>query len=153
MYDIRPKFRIRGLFRYLVLYLLRDEPLHGYEIMQRIKELLGADYEPSPGIVYPTLQLLEDMEYVTSERIGRRTVYHITEKGKEALKRHEEDIELMIEKMMSFRDFLSAVGPDFFAVLRELAVSYSNLPEDKRERVRETFRRFVREIRSLLGGD
>ncbi len=153
MYDVTPRLRIRGMFRYLVLYLLKEEPLHGYQIIQKIKELLGTDYEPSPGIVYPTLQLLEDMDYVVAERSGRKTVYYITEKGVEALRKREADIELMMEGIKSFRAFMRDVGFELFPLIKRLAISYSELTEDRRQKVRESFRRLVKEVREILEGD
>ncbi len=150
MYDVKPRFRIRGLFKYLVLYLLKDEPLHGYEVMQRVSKLLGEEYEPSPGIVYPTLQLLEDMDCVVSEKINRKTVYHITEKGRRILEEHKDKIDLLMQRIRAFKEFHAMVGPEFFPLMKELITSYNSLSEEEKERVRSTFRDFIRELRSIL---
>src|SRR5499427_9939410 len=59
----------RGGVRYLVLDTLAERPRHGYEIIQAIEERSGGAYRPSPGVVYPTLQMLEELGHaqLTSE--------------------------------------------------------------------------------------
>lgn len=150
MYDAKLRFK-RGTFKYLILEVLKAEPLHGYEIIQRIGEMFDGIYEPSPGVVYPTLQWLEDMDYVVSERIGRKNVYHITEKGLKALKSHEAELEKMLQNMISFREFFRDVGRDLFFLIKRLALSYSSLSQEDRERVRRSFDELVKELRELLG--
>ncbi|WP_317996953.1 PadR family transcriptional regulator [Vulcanimicrobium alpinum] len=73
----------RGDVKYLVLEMLAEGPKHGYEIIRWIEERRGV--RPSAGSVYPTLQLLEDGSYVTSEQIEGKRVYTITESGRELL--------------------------------------------------------------------
>jgi DNA-binding PadR family transcriptional regulator len=81
----------RGDIRTALLAVLDEAPGHGYELIQRIDEKSGGAWRPSPGSVYPTLQLLEDEELVTAvERDGKR-VYEITDAGRtEAARRIEE---------------------------------------------------------------
>jgi DNA-binding PadR family transcriptional regulator len=81
----------RGEIRTALLAVLAEEPGHGYEIMQRLEEKSGGAWRPSPGSVYPTLQMLEDEGLVRStEREGKR-VYELTEAGRtEAARRAEE---------------------------------------------------------------
>src|SRR5262245_37807364 len=52
----------RGVLRYLILDALVDGPKHGYEVIKRLEERTEGEYAPSPGTVYPTLQLLEDQD-------------------------------------------------------------------------------------------
>ena len=73
----------RGDVRAAILATLAEEPMHGYQIMQRLQERSGGFWQPSAGSVYPTLQLLEDQGLVTSEDIEGRRVYTLTEKGRE----------------------------------------------------------------------
>ncbi len=54
-----------GGLRFVLLQLIADKPSHGYELIKSIEERLGGTYSPSPGIVYPTLTLLEEMGYVS----------------------------------------------------------------------------------------
>ncbi len=85
-----PRMR-RGQIRTALLALLAEGPGHGYDVMQRLEDKSGGAWRPSPGSVYPTLQLLEDEGLVRSiERDGKR-VFEITETGRvEAARRTEE---------------------------------------------------------------
>jgi DNA-binding PadR family transcriptional regulator len=62
--------------------VLADEPMHGYQIMQRLEERSGGMWRPSPGSVYPTLQLLEDQGFIKGEDVEGRRVFALTEAGK-----------------------------------------------------------------------
>jgi DNA-binding PadR family transcriptional regulator len=73
----------RGDVKFLVLELLAEGPRHGYDIIKGIEERRGV--RPSAGSVYPTLQLLEDGGFVTSEQIDGKRVYTITDSGRELL--------------------------------------------------------------------
>ncbi len=77
----RERWFQRGAFKYLILELLKDRPRHGYEIIRELEEKSMGFYSPSPGTVYPTLQYLEDMGYVTSKDQDGKRVYTITEEG------------------------------------------------------------------------
>jgi len=71
----------KGDLKYVILDLIRDKPRHGYEIIRELEEMSHGLYTPSPGAIYPTLQMLEEMGYATAvERDGRK-VYTITEEG------------------------------------------------------------------------
>jgi DNA-binding PadR family transcriptional regulator len=81
----------RGDIRTAVLAVLAEEPGHGYEVMQRLEAKSEGAWRPSPGSVYPMLQLLEDEGLVRStERDGKR-VFEVTDAGRaEAAERIEE---------------------------------------------------------------
>ncbi|MFV1986847.1 MAG: PadR family transcriptional regulator [Gemmatimonadota bacterium] len=85
-----PKRRVvrKGELKYLLLEMLADEPMHGYEIIRRLEEESKGMYSPSPGSVYPTLQMLEDQDYVLSEQLDGKRVYRITDAGQEFRKKH-----------------------------------------------------------------
>ncbi len=151
MYEFKPKLKVRGNFKYLVLYILKEKPLHGYEIIQRIKELVGGGYEPSPGIIYPTLQLLEDMDYIVSEKIERKNVYHITDQGLKFLKEHEEEVRSLIESIRAFREFISEIGLEPFLLIKEVVSSYNSLSEKQKEEVRMSFLRFSNDLKKIVG--
>jgi len=87
-----PKRRIvrKGELKYVLLQLLADEPMHGYEVIRRLEEESGGAYSPSPGSVYPTLQMLEDQGYVSSEQRDGKRVYEITAAGRAFLDQHTE---------------------------------------------------------------
>src|SRR5437870_5170489 len=76
-----PRMR-RGQIRTALLAVLVEEPGHGYDVMQKLEDKTGGAWRPSPGSVYPTLQLLEDEGLVrSSERDGKR-VFEITDAGR-----------------------------------------------------------------------
>jgi DNA-binding PadR family transcriptional regulator len=73
----------RGDVRASILALLKDRPMHGYEMIQKIAERSGGAWKPSPGSVYPTLQLLEDEGLITSESEGGKKLFTLTHQGRE----------------------------------------------------------------------
>ncbi|MET9732438.1 PadR family transcriptional regulator [Streptomyces sp. NPDC006458] len=74
----------RGDVRASILALLRDRPMHGYEMIQEIGERSGGAWRPSPGSVYPTLQLLEDEGLIISESEGGKKLFSLTDAGRVA---------------------------------------------------------------------
>jgi DNA-binding PadR family transcriptional regulator len=82
----------RGDVRSALLIALLDGPGHGYELIQVLEEKTEGRWRPSPGSVYPTLQLLADEDLVTStERDGKR-IFELTDAGRaQAEERLEKD--------------------------------------------------------------
>jgi DNA-binding PadR family transcriptional regulator len=72
----------RGDVKLLVLSVLRDGPKHGYEVMRAIEQRTSSAYTPSPGVIYPTLQLLEDLGHIRSRESADRKVYELTDAGR-----------------------------------------------------------------------
>ena len=72
----------RGAIRTAILVALRDEPAHGYEVMRRLEEMSGGLWRPSPGSVYPHLQMLEDEGLVQSSEVEGSRTYTITDAGR-----------------------------------------------------------------------
>jgi DNA-binding PadR family transcriptional regulator len=72
----------RGDVRASILALLKDRPMHGYEMIQEIGERSGGAWRPSPGSVYPTLQLLEDEGLIESATEGGKKLFTLTEEGR-----------------------------------------------------------------------
>ena len=75
----------RGDVRTAVLDVLEEGPRHGYDVIRELEARSGGRWRPSPGSVYPTLQLLEDEELVTGEERDGKRVYSLTDAGKVAL--------------------------------------------------------------------
>lgn len=71
----------RGDIRNAILIALQDGPAHGYELMQTLADKSGGRWRPSPGSVYPTLQMLEDAGLLSSEEVGGKRVFTLTEAG------------------------------------------------------------------------
>lgn len=72
----------RGNVRPLLLAVLLDGPAHGYELIRRLEARSGGAWRPSPGSVYPTLQLLEEAELLTGRDDGGKRVYDLTTAGR-----------------------------------------------------------------------
>ena len=81
----------RGDIRQLLLVALLDGPAHGYEIIRRLGERSNGLWRPSPGSVYPTLQLLADEGLVTSAEEETKRVYSLTDAGREEAEAHKDD--------------------------------------------------------------
>jgi DNA-binding PadR family transcriptional regulator len=79
------RFLEHGDLRLLVLDLLNQQPRHGYDIIKAIEELTGGAYAPSPGVIYPTLTMLEELGQTEATAEGNKKLYNITAAGREAL--------------------------------------------------------------------
>ncbi|MCY6991486.1 PadR family transcriptional regulator [Staphylococcus argensis] len=99
----RDRFFKKGNLQYVILKMLGDEPKHGYQIIKELEEQFKGFYSPSPGSVYPILQMLEDREFVSTARDGKKKVYKITDEGREFLKDNPEQHEFE-ERMKAFKN-------------------------------------------------
>jgi DNA-binding PadR family transcriptional regulator len=89
-----------GELRLVLLKLIADEPRHGYDLIRAIEELTGGEYAPSPGIVYPTLTLLQDMGFIEEAAVeGARKPFQATDAGREHLKQNAADVEELFERL------------------------------------------------------
>lgn len=79
------RFFERGQFKFALLELLAEQAMHGYQLMKAMEEKTGGLYVPSAGSIYPNLQLLEDMGYISSSDADGKKLYQITEAGKNHL--------------------------------------------------------------------
>ncbi|HEY87786.1 MAG TPA: PadR family transcriptional regulator [Dehalococcoidia bacterium] len=75
----------KGDLKYVILDLLKDKPRYGYEIIRALEERSHGFYKPSAGVVYPTLQMLEEMGYASSAERDGKKVYTITAEGNQFL--------------------------------------------------------------------
>ncbi|MEU8136025.1 PadR family transcriptional regulator [Streptodolium elevatio] len=73
----------RGDVRASILALLAERPMHGYEMIREIAERTQDAWKPSPGSVYPTLQLLEDEGVIAGEESGGKKLFSLTDTGRE----------------------------------------------------------------------
>ena len=75
----------KGFLKMIILKMINDTPMHGYDIIHKIEENTHGHWEPSPGSIYPALEFLMSRGYVTMEEIDRKKVYSITSEGKEVI--------------------------------------------------------------------
>jgi len=109
----------QGDLKYVILQLLAEKPRHGYEIIKAIEERFGGAYAPSPGTVYPTLTMLEDMGYarVIPEEGGKK-VYEITDEGKKYLEENRSAVDDIFARISDFAQNL--FGEPMMAVHRAM---------------------------------
>ncbi len=88
-----------GDLKMLVLHLINEKPRHGYEIIKAIEDLAGGAYAPSPGVVYPTLTLLEELGQVESTAEGSRKSFAITPAGSEALAENKAAVDAILARI------------------------------------------------------
>jgi DNA-binding PadR family transcriptional regulator len=93
----------QGHLKFVILRLLSEKPRHGYEIIKEIEERFGGMYSPSPGTVYPTLTLLEDLGYARAlPEEGGKKIYEITDEGRKHLAENQPLIDDIFEKIADF---------------------------------------------------
>jgi DNA-binding PadR family transcriptional regulator len=80
-----PKRARRGDVRTALLRLLAERPMHGYDVIRELEQRSGGMWRPSPGSIYPTLQLLEDEGLLKGEEQDGKRVYSITDAGRAEL--------------------------------------------------------------------
>ena len=93
----------QGHLKFVILRLLAEKPRHGYEIIKEIEDRFGGLYSPSPGTVYPTLTMLEDLGYATARpEEGGKKIYEITEEGRKHLAENQPLIDDIFSKIADF---------------------------------------------------
>src|SRR6476660_7688778 len=89
-----------GELRLVLLKLIADEPRHGYDLIRAVEELTGGEYAPSPGVVYPTLTLLQDMGLIEeAPGEGPRKSFQINDAGRAHLEENADDVEELFERL------------------------------------------------------
>ena len=113
----------RGDLKFVILRLISERPMHGYEVMKALEEESKGYYRPSPGSVYPTLQMLDDEGYVTVEEQDGKKVYTITDAGVAYLGDNEDVVDDVFERVEHFTDRF------FGGDMRGLSRSFSKLAQ------------------------
>ena len=89
-----------GELRLVLLKLIADQPRHGYQLIKAIEELTEGDYAPSPGVVYPTLTLLDDMGLIAEKQSpDAKKVFEATDEGRAHLAENEAEVAELIERL------------------------------------------------------
>jgi DNA-binding PadR family transcriptional regulator len=147
----------KGDLKYVILDLLKDKPSHGYEVIRALEERFRGFYSPSPGSIYPTLQLLEDMGYVTATQQDGKKVYEITDEGRKFLEENRQSVENIwgrvgggwdpefASELHEIRHELKDLGQLFGRQMHE-----GRLNQDKLRRIREVIVRAARDIENIL---
>ncbi len=89
-----------GELRLVLLKLIADQPRHGYDLIRAIEELTHGSYAPSPGVVYPTRTMLQDMGLIQeAAAAGTRKAFAITADGEVHLAERTEEVEALFERL------------------------------------------------------
>lgn len=90
----------QGELRLVLLKLIADEPRHGYDLIRAIEELTHGDYAPSPGVIYPTLTMLQDMGFIEEQASeGARKKFAATAEGRAHLEENGEEVAALFERL------------------------------------------------------
>jgi DNA-binding PadR family transcriptional regulator len=96
----RGRMFAQGELRLALLALIAEDPRHGYELIKEIEEMTGGSYAPSPGAVYPTLQLLEDEGSITeADAEGAKKPFRVTEQGEAELEERSEEVKDLMRRL------------------------------------------------------
>ncbi|MGY6635732.1 MAG: PadR family transcriptional regulator [Erythrobacter sp.] len=126
--EARPRQRRGRMFgtgelRLALLALIAEQPAHGYELIKAIEDMTGGAYAPSPGAVYPTLQLLEDEGAIEpAEAEGAKKPFTATEQGRSELQTRESEVTALMRRLGRHGDKGDGVrAPDLFRAMGNLA--------------------------------
>lgn len=122
-----------GEFRLVLLKLIENEPRHGYDLIREIEERTGGFYAPSPGVVYPTLTMLADMEQVVEQHTeGARKIFAVTEAGRAHLAERASDVATLMARLADLGSMRawSRGGPVKRAIMNLRTVIQARLTEN-----------------------
>ena len=89
-----------GELRFVLLKLIADEPRHGYDLIRQVEDMTGGAYAPSPGIVYPTLTLLDDMGLIEAQQAeGAKKLFAVTDAGTAHLTENAEIVAALMARL------------------------------------------------------
>jgi len=114
----------QGELRLVVLALIAECPRHGYELIKAIEDRLAGTYSPSPGIVYPTLTLLQELGLVTVEENDGKKRYSITPEGERHLADNRAAVDAALARMKAVSERLGGgPSPQIVRALENLHVA------------------------------
>jgi DNA-binding PadR family transcriptional regulator len=140
----------RGDVRAAILLLLTEQPMHGYEMIQQIAERSGGLWKPSPGSVYPTLQLLVDEGLITAtESDGSKKLFELTEDGRAAAEKIETPPwEEIADGIEPFQLNMNSAAAQLSAAVMQSAMLAT---AEQQERIVDIINNARREIYTILG--
>lgn len=125
-----------GELRLVLLHLMAAQPRHGYDLIREIENRTGGGYAPSPGIVYPTLTMLEDLELIQATTAeGTKRAFALTPAGTRYLAEHQGEAETALKRLEALRSEGEQVesGPIHRAMrnLKTVLEQRLSAPQDK----------------------
>jgi DNA-binding PadR family transcriptional regulator len=145
----------KGDLKYVILDLIKEKPRHGYEIIRELEEMSYGFYTPSPGAVYPTLQMLEEMGYVTAEERDGRKVYTITEAGlgfQAERKDSADEVRSHIKHKWSFKNLgqMATMMKEYHDLEGLMGRGLRSLDADKMERIKRVLKDTAGAIKDII---
>lgn len=142
-----------GDLKLLLLSLIAEQPRHGYQLIRSIEEMFEGTYAPSPGAVYPTLTMLEEMGHakVDTDDSGKK-LYSATDAGRAYLEENRDAVEALVERThMTARAMARAAAPmairqAMHTLKRALVLRGALWSADEAKRVRAIIARAAHEI-------
>jgi DNA-binding PadR family transcriptional regulator len=150
----------RGEVRYLVLDAIAQRPRHGYEVIQAIEERSNGAYRPSPGVIYPTLQMLEELGHAELSTPDNRKVYSITDAGRKDLEAHADEVRDFYDRIPG--DSWERYAEDFGDVMKRAArlfrtfkrtAHHGGMSRRAQAQIREILDQAVQRIEAVLQDD
>jgi DNA-binding PadR family transcriptional regulator len=141
-----------GDLKLILLALIAEQPRHGYELIRTIEEMFDGAYSPSPGAVYPTLTLLEELGHASVENDGGKKLYTITAEGKAFLAENKEAVDTVMSRMeQTAKMFARAAAPmalreAMHSLKRALFMHGGPWNTDEVKRIGDIIRRAAEEI-------
>ncbi len=145
----------KGDLKYILLDLIKEKPRHGYDVIRELEERSHGFYKPSPGVVYPTLQMLEEMGYTSSaEEEGKKT-YSITGEGLAFLAKKKDianGVRSEMKHRWSFKNIgrMASVMKEYHELENLIGRGFRSLDADKTGRIRQVLSGAYQEIEAIL---
>lgn len=113
-----------GDLRFVLLALIAEQPRHGYDLIRELESRTGGAYRPSPGVIYPTLSLLEDEGFVRQTGgEGGRKLYEATDAGREALAQQKPMVDAVFGRMEEAASATGTSGPRIARAMGNLGLA------------------------------
>lgn len=146
----KERFFKKGNLQFVILKMLQQESKHGYQIIKDLEEQFKGFYSPSPGSVYPILQMLEDRDFVSISKEGKKKVYTITEEGQTFLNENMNDAMLTRLEQLKNMDFdeMQATRAQLQDLFRAFMIKSKASFEDKEKK--RKFNEFVERTKKKL---
>ena len=120
------RFLDHGDLRFVVLALLTEQPRHGYDLIKELEERTGGAYRPSPGVIYPTLAMLEDEGFITpSDAETGRKLYEVTDAGRAALEQNRAGVDAVFGRMAEAAEGADSTRPRIARAMSNLGMALS----------------------------
>ena len=115
------RFFDQGDLRFVILQLIADQPSHGYELIKAVETAAGGAYSPSPGVIYPTLTLLEELGYVTAtDGGGGKKLYTIAPEGLAFLEANKAHVDNLKSRLAEVAARSTASAPQILRATHNL---------------------------------